>query len=1331
MPSSARFVHLHLHSEYSLLDGGNRVSQLVERVRALGMDAVALTDHGNLFGAVEFYLACKQAGIQPILGIEAYVAPDGVPGVAGELLQRSDRRYKKTLGVADGGFHLVLLAENGTGWRNLIQLSSDAFVEGFYYKPRMDKATLAQWREGLIAINGHLGSSIAYHLGLFETTGAVEHWERARREALWHSDTFAPNERGEPCFYLELQRHDTPEQEAVNRHVLRLAEELGLPVVCDNDSHFLGEEDWDAHDTLVCISTGKLKSEENRLHYPRQLYVKSPEQMAELFADVPEAIENTRRIADRCRVDLDFSANHAPLVGVTRHAVQHAGDDVAAPAVGTTEWFASVCASFELRPITASDHDARALAELQRQCDEALREISEAGLVWRYGEDGVTREHRARLERELGVLAGKGISAYFLIVWDFVSEARRRGIPAQARGSGVGTMVGYVLGLSNACPVKYGLLFERFTDPDRAEYPDIDIDLCQDGRGEILDYVRDKYGYVAQIITFGTMKARAAVRDVGRVLDLPLPEVDRVCKLIGGQLGTTLEDALEREPELRAMQRADPKVAEVLATAKSLEGIVRHSGVHAAGVVIATKPLQDLVPLALAKPTGKSSRRLAEASEEPIAGAQQPAGNGNGSASDRQVEVTQWDGPTVEKMGLLKMDFLGLRTLSVLERARQLVQQDLDEAMIRATVGLSADDPRDPLDLDRIDFADQHVLDLYRRGETMGTFQFESDGMRNLLLKMRPDRLEDLVAANALFRPGPMALIDEYCARKHGTSQVPQVHPIVDRFTADTHGIMVYQEQVMQIAHELGGIPLREAYSLIKAISKKKEDTINASRARFLAGASERGFDRRKADQLFELILKFAGYGFNKSHSVGYSILAFQTAYLKAYFPIQYMAAVLTYESDHTEKLAVYLDECKRVRLPDGRRGVEVLPPDVNQSRVRFEVAFEPGQARDASTGHIRFGLTAVKGVGRAAVEAILRERDENGPFTNLYDFCERVSLQLVNRIAIEALVKAGAFDSVHGVAARAALLAAVEGAIRSGQRAAEDRASGQSNLFGGAVADAAGDGPEETERRLPEVPPWTLPEQLQHEKATLGFYVSQHPLDQHQKLLATFRNATLAELGDLAENMEVVVGVMVSRVQMRRTRRGEKAGERMASLTLEDHSGKVEAVAFPEAFARLEPLLREDTILFVRGKVDRRREEPSLIVSQAIPLEEAPQKLTQQVRILLPDAASTRLHGEAEGDLRDGLERLRELLDAERRRPNGGSADVVFVIPVEGWVVRTRANGRRVPLHPGLADRIAAVLGQPDCCTFLGPGPPTLAAPDPPRWERAAGTRTAARAAR
>ena len=916
------FVHLHLHTQYSLLDGANRVDRLVERVKELGMDAVAMTDHGNLFGAVDFYSRATKVGVKPILGIEAYVAPD-VGGLTSDRT-RKERSREKT-GAFDGGFHLVLLAENEHGWRNLLKLSSDAFLKGFYYRPRMDKTTLAQWNDGVIAINGHLGSSIAFHLTNYVKSNSDDDWQRALDEARWHAEVFAPDADGQPRFYVELQRH-VPEQEAINPHLIRLARELELPLVCDNDAHFLLADDWDSHDSLVCIATGKRKEDDERLKYPPDVYVKSPDEMWELFGDYGEgagreALENTRRIADRCDVEIDLTQNHAPVVKAI-HQADLTLENGGGPTKGSTAWYKAFCAQYALLPFDAA-RDSESPEELQKQCDVVLRELSEAGLIWRYGEGGVSDEIRARLERELRILADKDISSYFLICWDFVNEARRRGIPASARGSGVGTMVGFCLGLSNACPVHYGLLFERFTDPDRSEYPDIDIDICQDGRGEILDYVREKYdaetlGKVAQIITFNVLKAKAAIRDVGRVMNRPLSEVDKLCKMVPETLNITLAEALAQSPELKEIYDGDAEIRRWIDTARSLEGLNRHAGVHAAGVVLGNQPLSNVLPLAINK------------------------------QGDKETVVTQWDGPTCERVGLLKMDFLGLRTLSIIERARELVSRTLDTATIRATVDPDGTRPDawDPLDLERLTYDDARVLDLFRRGDTVSIFQFESDGMRRLLRAMSPDRLEDLIAANALYRPGPMALIDDYNNRKHGRAPVPSSHPIVEKFTAETYGIMIYQEQVMQIVHELGGIPLRQAYSLIKAISKKKEKIINAQKAQFLQGAQKQGVKRRDAVQLFDLILKFAGYGFNKSHSTGYAIVAYQTAYLKTYFPVQYMAAVLTYESVSTEKVVKYIEECHRVVFPNSHVGVDVRAPDINTSEIGFTPVFAEDEPR-------------------------------------------------------------------------------------------------------------------------------------------------------------------------------------------------------------------------------------------------------------------------------------------------------------------------------------------------------------------------------------------------
>jgi DNA polymerase-3 subunit alpha len=1264
----SRFVHLHLHSQYSLLDGGNRIDRLVKRVKELGMDAVAVTDHGNLFGAMDFYAQAQKEGIKPILGIEAYVAPD----IDGKASDRTNREYT---GVSDGGFHLVLLAENNTGWQNLLKLSSDAFIEGFYFKPRMDKTTLQQWCDGLIAINGHLGSSIAFHLQRYEHTGDPKHYNAAKEEAKWHAQVFQPNEDGQPRFYLELQRHDTPEQDAINPHVMRLAQELDLPLVCDNDAHFLTREDYDAHDTLCCISMGKTKQDPNRLQYPKELYVKAPEDMCQRFTDVEEAIDNTRRIADRCNVEVDFEANHAPVVNIDiddNGVTLDQGFD-GAP-LGSTEWFKAYCAQFKLRPFDATQETASE-EDLARQCDQALRQLCEAGMLWRYGPGGVTQAHRDRLERELKILSDKMIAAYFLIVWDFVDEARQRGIPSNARGSGVGTMVGYVLGLSNACPVRFGLLFERFTDPERSEYPDIDIDLCQDGRAQIIDYVRQKYGYVAQVITFNVLKAKAAVRDVGRVMDVPLSEVDKVCKLIGDGLGTTIEGALEQEPDLKQLYNDNPTHREMLDTAHRLEGMTRHAGLHAAAVVLATQPLNNIVPLY--KPPNTDQL------------------------------VTQWDGPTVEKVGLLKMDFLGLRTLSVLEKAKNLARQTLDETTIYQTVaGTAADEADfDPLDLERLEGTDQNVLDTFRRGETAGVFQFESGGMRNLLMAMKPDRLEDLIAANALYRPGPMELIPNYNARKHGTEEVPRVHEIVDRHTEETYGIMVYQEQVMQIVHELGGIPLRQAYTLIKAISKKKEKVINAERPRFIEGAQQQGLTEQGAAELFDLILKFAGYGFNKSHASAYAIVAYQTAYLKTYFPVHYMAAVLTYESENTDKVVEYIDECRHVMRPGGSRGIEVKPPDINRSDVGFTVVFDDDEPRDADHGHIRFGLSAVKGVGEKAIRGMIEERDRNGFFKSLYDFCERVPLSLITRSTLEALIKCGAFDEIHGQANRAAMLAALDNAIQSGQRMQKDRDSGQMNFF--AMAESAGESEAPAEATediaLPEVPAWSTNEQLQQEKAVLGLYVSSHPLDQHRDRLERFTSASVEDAKQLPAERPVVVGGMLTRVKPTLVKKGKSAGSKMAMLTLDDGRTSMEGVTFANVYATCGDYLEQDRVVILKGRVDRRREEPNLIVDDVVPIENA-SALTEQVQIVVHEQNGADRNGQG----KEQMKKLHQVLQQAQRRANGNAAAVNLQLHQDGQVANLRLNNWRVAADDRLVNDVQAVLGDLEGraarCEFLGP---------------------------
>ncbi len=1291
IPIDQQFVHLHLHSEYSLLDGGNRIDKLVRRVKELGMTAVGITDHGNMHGAVAFYLACRDAGIKPILGVEAYVAPG----------DRTDRTYT---GVSDGGYHLVLLAENEAGWNNLLYLCSEAYLTGFYFKPRIDRALLEKHADGLIAINGHLGSELgeillAYETGIQRGSPDERLWERAVDCAKWHAATFRPSPEGEPRFYVELQRH-IPEQNSINPHLIRLARELGLPLVADNDAHFLRAEDHDAHDTLICISMGKSKHDAERLKYPTQLYVKSPREMRDAFEEEGdagrEACDNTVRIAERCNVKLPIGANHAPMVRVSIPA------DADLPRVDDprfrgdlTAWYTAYCALFETRPMSGDADDAERAAAKQ-ECDTALRMLAEAGAVWRYGPEIVHRGERgesskekpepgkgrrktrdkggsgaapeppstppsatsassvvkidpdesarirARLDRELKILCDKNISAYFLIVWDFVNWGRNNGIPALARGSGVGTMVGYVLGLSNACPVRYGLLFERFTDPDRSEYPDIDIDLCQDGRGRVIDYVRRKYGHVAQIITFGTLKARAALRDVGRVLEIPLPEVDKIAKLVPEQLGMTLDQALEQEPDLKKLYDTDDRIRRMIDTARTLEGQARHASVHAAGVIVATRPLYEVVPL----------YKQAGAAEHEV--------------------VTQWDGPTCEKMGLLKMDFLGLRTISIVERAKRLIREGLpDEEIWRAVGREQAMGAAHPLDLDRLAYDDQRVFELFRRGDTTGVFQFESGGMRRLLVEMKPDRLEDLIAANALFRPGPMDLIPDYNRRKHGTEPVPQIHPIVDRFTAETYGVMVYQEQVMQIVHELGGIPLRAAYSLIKAISKKKEKEIAKQRPVFLEGAQKQGLAKAAADELFEMILKFAGYGFNKSHSTGYAIVAYQTAYLKTYFPNQYMAAFLTYESqaNKASEWIPYLEDCKKTRFVswDGsppKVGVEVRPPDINLSQADFAVVFDEGEPRTAQAGHVRFGLKGIKGVGEKAIEAVIRERDGapspdgrppvRKPFTSLFDFCERVLAQgatgsggaVINKTAVDAFIRCGVFDAVHGRDNRAAMVATIEAALAAGAKAAADKAAGQGSLFGG----GGGPAPKVEAAALARATPWSEAETLANEKEALGFYVSSHPLQKWAPWASVFATANTETVRTMRQDARVVVAALVQGVRTIIVKNGRSAGQKMAIVTFEDLYGTVESVLFADCYAQFDHLVEPDKVLFVLGRVDHSRgggggagggaEEGKcqIVVERLVPIEGAP---LSPGRVLLTVEAD-RLNGSGRRTLRSVADLIR-----------------------------------------------------------------------------------------
>ncbi|MBN1509425.1 MAG: DNA polymerase III subunit alpha [Sedimentisphaerales bacterium] len=1084
MPNKG-FTHLHLHSQYSLLDGAISFGRLLDRCKKLGMNAVAVTDHGNMFGVVEFYTKARAAEIKPIIGIEAYVAPGS--------------RFDKTkTTISDAAFHLILLAENTTGYRNLLKLASTGFVDGFYYRPRIDKEVLAQCHEGLICTTACLKG---------EVTAAIlaGDMKAAREAAQSYLKIFGPER-----FFIEIQSHQG-DQPHLREGLIDLANELGVGLVATNDVHFLEQEDHEAHNCLCAISTGKLATDPDRMIYPPDVYLKSSEQMREMFPEAPQACDNTLAIAERCNVELDLKSRHAPRYR---------------PPDGSTP-------------------------------EDYLARLCETGAKSRYGE--ITTQVRERLTRELSVIQSKGFSSYFLIVWDFCNYARERHIPLGARGSGVGTLVGYCLGLCDVDPIKYDLLFERFMDPARNEMPDIDIDICQAHRQEVIDYVRRKYGHVAQIITFGTMKAKAVIRDICRVLGVPLNEADRLAKLVPFSLDMTLDKALETEPELKQAYETSDLTRKVIDIGRKLEGLARHASVHAAGVVVADEPLTDFVPLY--------------------------------KAPGSEDIITQYEGPMVEKVGLLKMDFLGLKTLSVLERACQLVQKKHSGE----------------IDLEKLDLTDQQVFEVFAMGRTRGIFQFESGGMQDLLMKMRPDRIEDLIAANALYRPGPMILIPDYIDRKHGARwSLP--HPIMTEVLEETYGIMTYQEQVMRICNRLGDIPLRDAYTLIKAISKKKASIIAKEKERFLAGCVAKGLKKNEAEQIFELIERFAGYGFNKSHSTRYAFIAYQTAYMKAHWPVEFMAALLTYEMGDTDKIVEYIGECREM-------GIEVMAPDINDSDVDFTPLYK--DTCQGNKGVIRFGLAAVKGVGEKAVEHIIEAREKVGRFQSLFHFCENVDSRAVNKQVIESLIKAGAFDRLGGN--RHQMMAGLEKAMDIGAGLQSDKLSGQMSLFGQAAAEVDY---TEDHKRLPDLAPWSELQMLAYEKEVLGFYVTSNPLSQHAEAINNYSTTNTAYLaqsnGQGNGDKQIVVGGMITKIRYNLTKNGRNAGSKMAVFNLEDLQGQIEVVLFPDTLNEFAPLLVEDTVVFVRGKADYRRERANLIASELIPLDRAREKLARGVRIKL-----------------------------------------------------------------------------------------------------------------
>jgi len=1180
--STLPFAHLHCHSHYSLLDGASSIDRLVSRTVELGMNALAITDHGNLHGALEFYGKAKAAGINPVIGYEAYIAPGS--------------RFQKDAGSQkDSSYHLTLLARDRTGFANLLQLATRAYLEGFYFKPRIDRELLEAHGEGLICLSGCLSSEFSRSL-IGAAPGQAESLAEAREIAGWFQNTFGDR------YFLEIQDNGLEIQRQVNEAALDLARELGIPPVATCDCHYVNREDAEAQDILLCVNTGRFRNDTSRMRMDSsEFYLKSPAEMHAAFAGtdrdlITAAVARSQEIADSVAIDLDLGKRHFP------------GFEVPA---GRT-------ASEELRRLCLEGLEARYATVAKRWADGRPPAAGGAGELH--------PDVLERLDRELGVIDTLGFASYFLIVWDFVRHARERDIPAAARGSGVGALVAYALYLSHVCPLEYDLLFERFLDVNRLEAPDIDIDFCKERRGEVIEYVKQKYGEanVAQIGTFGTLAARAAIRDVGRALGMPVPRVDQIVALVPDQLGISLEDAAAPGTQLAAACDADAEIAELVGLAKRIEGLARNVGTHAAAVVIADRPLVEYVPLQ--RVTGK------------------------------EEVITQWAMGDVERAGLMKMDFLGLRYLTV-------VAKTLD--IIRATTGSRPDPFAFPLD-------DEATFATLCRGETKGIFQLESGGIRDLLQRMKPDHFLDIVAVNALYRPGPLegGMVDEYVNVKHGRKRPEFLHPVMEEVLAETHGVMVYQEQVMRILERLGGIELSSAYTCIKAISKKKLEIIAAFREQFLAGAQAKGLTRQQAADVFALIEKFAGYGFNKSHSTAYALLAWQTAYLKTHHPTEFMAALLS--GDITgrnfkkkDALVEHVEDCRRM-------GIEVAPPDVNASAADFTVA----------AGRILFGLSAIKGCGVQAAEAIHAEREKGGPYRDLHDFCGRLDPSLVNKTAIENLAKAGALDSLGGH--RGQLLAGIERAMAAGASQLADRKSGQKSLFDPVDEEPAA---EEAPIGLPDVPPLSDLEMRSGEKEVLGYYVHSHPLAEHQRLLEAICTHGTAGLGSVPAKGEVVIGGLVAALKLSNTKqpRPGSTHTRYGMFDLEDMDGLVRSICWPEDFARLGEHLEPDAVVLVAGSIDRRAgsEETNLIVNEAVPIAQAWGLPVRHLTVKIVEGR----HDE------QTLDRLAAILGE-----HPGKVPLRLVIDAaDGMRVLMEADRHAIAWSPGLAASLADLLG-PGC---------------------------------
>jgi len=1126
----ADFVHLHLHTEYSLLDGACRLDRLMENAVELGFAAMAITDHGALYGAIDFYKTAREKGIKPIIGCEVYVAP-------------GSRLEKKTGSGRDVYHHLGLLAKDETGYKNLIKLVTDAHLKGYYYKPRIDKEILAAHKEGLIAMSGCLASEIPDLI-------LKDQSDKARDAVDWFRQTL-----GAGNFYLELQNHGLPEQAKVNRQLIEWSREFGLKLVATNDVHYIKKSDSHAHDCLVCIGTQDLLSNPKRMSagYPaEQFYLRSAEEMKARFAETPEAVTNTLEVAEQCNLELQVDGKnlHFPVF----HPPEHF----------TREGY--------LRKLLAEGLQKRYGIHARAEGAQFIVEkVDNAQLLpsFKDSEEAALKVVLDRLDLELKVIEKTGFLSYFLIVGDFVRYGREHGISCVARGSAAGSLVTYLLEIANVDPIRYGLLFERFLNPERVNPPDIDIDFADDRRADVIEYVREKYGRdaVAQIITFGTLGAKSVVRDVARVMGLGYSDGDRLAKMIPADLKMTLEKALKQSPELKAAYDTEDVTRELIDTALVLEDLTRNSSVHAAGVVIGDQPLVNLLPL---------------------------------KQDEDGSLVTQYAMNPVGDLGMLKMDFLGLKTLTVIRNACE---------MARRTQGIE-------IDIDHLPLDDKKTYDLLNRAETLGVFQLESGGMRDLCRKFQISSIEHITALVALYRPGPMDLIPDFIKRRHGEVKIEYEHPLLEPIARETYGILIYQEQVMQAAQILAGFTLGAADILRRAMGKKKVEEMQKQREKFVKGCAEKNkISAAKANQIFDLLEKFAGYGFNKSHAAAYAIVAYQTAYLKANFPVEFFCAMMTNDMADTEKLSKYIDEAREF-------GIEVLQPDVNESGVYFEPG-NPGTAsRGSGTGEtavpllrpIRFGLAAVKNVGEATVQSVLKERDQNGKFKSLSNLCERVESRALNRKVLEALIKCGACDCFGQT--RATMFSQIDRALARAASIQSDKQKGQSSLFGAfEEKPASGFGPGDAEKNLPE---WPQHELLAYEKELLGFYVTGHPLTPYVPLLKKYALVNTAQLAGLPNRSMTRIGGLIAAVQ---NGVSKKSGKPYSMVTLEDLEGTAQILCMNENFDKFKPLLQLNKAILVTGEVNTGDERPKIFPQEIMALEDAPKKFTKQVHLRLQTA--------------------------------------------------------------------------------------------------------------